>query len=360
MAERESSNETYIRDLETKLSSFNERDENRDLQVSDLKKEVAQLRQSETGSAKYLSDLEAQLDKSGSLAASLAIQVDKLEKEVVRREAMYKDLEARLALVDTTGDNKLLLQELDEKDNKVADLERKLENAVRSMEEVGKERAALQEQAVKDETERTALKARLTQRSRENLANGTLAPPPVATRSNSADSSTFYTPATELTEGAATHSFDDKTPTPRSPALDQTIIPSDGLDEQLRDLQVAHTRTLAELDEVSAKYRDSLKEIADLSFQVQEADLSRSPQPPSTPTRGRSVSPTDSQRSSSALAPTGSRNSLASLNSSPGTARRRTHQKGDSLSASTSLASPSSPNGQGFGSRGGGHLNKQM
>lgn len=320
--------------------------------MSDLKKEIAQLKQSESTSAKYLAELEAQLATSESSTASLAVKVDRLEKEAARREEMYKDLEARLALVDTTEENKHLLQELDAKDNKVADLERKLEDAFRAMETAGKERATLQEQAARDETERTSLKA-LLQRSKDGLANGHangLAPP--STRANPMDDSTFHTPAAELSEEAANQSFDRPTPTPRSPAFE---APNERLEEQLRDLQVSHTRTLAELDEVSAKYRDALKELADLSAQAQEAELR-----PSTPSRDRSVSPADSQRSD--LVPrSGSRGSLASLAGSPGASRHRAGQNRSSIPGATTAVTkdPASPNGQGFGGRGGGH-HKQM
>ena len=48
------------------------------------------------------------------------------------------------------------------------------------------------------------------------------------------------------------------------------------LEEQLVALQQTHTATLADLSSVSAKYRDALREIADLAAQLQEAKVNAS------------------------------------------------------------------------------------
>jgi len=53
----------------------------------------------------------------------------------------------------------------------------------------------------------------------------------------------------------------------------QTIIEGNA-DAQLLALQQTHTATLADLSSVTAKYRDALREIHDLSSQLEEANLS--------------------------------------------------------------------------------------
>ena len=325
------------------------------MHVTNLRKEVAQLKQSDGSSTKYLSELEAQLATAESTSTGLAAKIDRLEKEIARREAMYRDLEARLDAIDTTEENKLLLRELDEKDHRVADLERKLEDALHSMEVVGRERASLQARAAKDEAERISLKT-LIQRSRESATNGRLAPPLVlASRQSSTDGSTYHTPAGELSDDAGQAS-DDATPTSRTPIIVQGSPADDSQDQlelQLRDLQMAHTRTLTELDEISAKYRDALKEIAELSAELQGRE-----RPPRSPSRDGSVSPTDL---SGSIPRSGSRGSLASAAGSPTSVRQRTSLGRSSLPSGSSIATKASAstNGQGFGGRGGGHL-KQM
>lgn len=352
LVEREASNETYIRDLETKLSNLNERDDTRGSHVSSLRKEVAQLRESDGSSAKYLAGLEKQLATSETTSSSLAVKVDLLEKEIARRETMYRNLEARLDSVDTTEENKHLLRELDEKDHKVAVLERQLEDAFRSMEVAGRERATLQAQAVKDESERTSLKT-LIQRSRDGPTNGHLASSSsLASRQISTNHLANHSSAGEPSEDGVNQAIDDETPKSRTPILAQGTpaeISQDQLELQLRDLQMAHTRTLAELDEVSAKYRDALKEIAELSAKLQGRDLPRG-----SPIRGRSFSPTDV---TGAVPRSGSQGSLASAAGSPTSVRQR-NSLGRSSSQSANLTASKAttvPNGQGFGGRGGGH-----
>jgi chromosome segregation ATPase len=123
LAEREATTESYIKDLENRLkSSTDEGDSNHGV-VADLKKDLAKYRENEANSERYIRELEARLAQSDEVASSLRAQVEKLERDVARREEAYKDLESRLAL-HTSTDEKLLLEELDQKEKRVLELER--------------------------------------------------------------------------------------------------------------------------------------------------------------------------------------------------------------------------------------------
>lgn len=146
------------------------------------------------------------------------------------------------------------------------------------------------------------------------------------------------------------------------------------MDAELRDLQEAHSKTLASLDDISSKYRNALEEITDLHAQVQEARLLQSeaddvvppsPRPPPSPSRSDSAgsssdflhSSTASNESSAGAGPLSP--TAIKLGAIP---RRRiaTNDSRRSLPPSTNGSSPPSSNNSNgssqrdFGSRGGG------
>ena len=399
LAERESTTDTYIRDIESKLAAHTDRDGSRSGEVTDLRKEIARLKATDGNSNRYVADLEARMAKTDASKDALSAHVERLEKEVERREDMYRELEARLQLVDTTNDNRLLLKELDDKDDKVAALERKLEDAIREMDVIGKERTALLHQAKKTDGEREGLRDKLDEANastsaakRASLTRGI----PPATRmtlqsqdsymSQASTNEPFFTPPTEMgqmdfdRDSNGNTSDGPSTPTPMATSFpmsssERTLGPSEHvvekMDAELRELQEAHTRTLGDLDEVSSKYRDALKEIADLAAQVQEARLLQSeagdvmPHSPSaqpSPNRSESGGAMGEYFSSAngsggdSVSPT-----AIKLGSTP---RRRlvTDSNGSSSKkresappvATTNGSSPPGQSQSGFGSRGGG------
>ncbi|WWC70286.1 uncharacterized protein I206_104236 [Kwoniella pini CBS 10737] len=135
LTERNTSSEAYIHDLEAKLKLHAEKEDSHSDAIAELKKDIAKLRENNATSNQHTSQLEARLSKSETTATSLAAQVEKQEKEAERREAAYRDLEEHIALLDTTKDNKLLLEELDQRDKKIAELEKELEEKAASEEQ---------------------------------------------------------------------------------------------------------------------------------------------------------------------------------------------------------------------------------
>ena len=70
----------------------------------------------------------------------------------------------------------------------------------------------------------------------------------------------------------------------------QTVIEGNA-DAQLLALQQTHTATLADLSAVTAKYRDALREIQDLSSQLEEVKLSQGLAASESPERAGSLDP---------------------------------------------------------------------
>lgn len=283
--ERESTSELYIHQIESKLKTLTDRDEISSEEIAELKKDVARLREADDSNSRFIANLEIRLAKSEGSHASLISTIDRLEKDVARRDEVYRDLESRIHLADTTKDNSLLLRELDEKDVKLHQLEHKLEAALRAMETRSEERHTLLEQVRKGEADRAGLRDRL-----DELNVGHVALPAAEDTSSPlsrslASGSIVGSESKRSPIGPDIIPSEPATPTPdqfpitfgHSPREDQPNISPASIDDELaaelRQLQETHTQTLIQLESVSSAYRDSLTEIAELAAQVQEVRL---------------------------------------------------------------------------------------
>ncbi|RXK40167.1 hypothetical protein M231_02625 [Tremella mesenterica] len=124
LTERNSSSESYIHDIEAKLKAHSDKDDNHCGVVGDLKKEIVKLKEGNARLEQHTLELEARLAKTDAHAATLVTQIEQHEKEAERREASFRDLESHIALLDTSKDNKLLLEELEKKDARIVELEK--------------------------------------------------------------------------------------------------------------------------------------------------------------------------------------------------------------------------------------------
>lgn len=257
LGEREATVEQYVRDLEAKLKDYGDQDESHGSAVSDLRKEITKSREQSEKTEQYVADLEARLAKSDDVNASLRRHIDVLERDVQRREETYKELESRLAVLDTSGDHKLLLAEIDEKDRRVLDLERSLDELRLQTTTAESEQQRLQKLAAEEREAKEELQSRVRTLERASVV---LSPSKVR-----------HEPLTPRTPGDGAANGDEGTSVV---ARDSVMITA--LEHQLATLQRNHDNTLAELEAANAKYRDSLKEIAELSAQSQEARLGSS------------------------------------------------------------------------------------
>ena len=114
----------YIRDLELKLKAAADKEGKHDEIVAALRREIANHQIENSKLSQHTTELETRLVSSDTRITSLASQIEKHERHAERREQAYKDLESHIALLDTTEDNRALLEELQERDSRISDIER--------------------------------------------------------------------------------------------------------------------------------------------------------------------------------------------------------------------------------------------
>ncbi|KAI0345257.1 kinesin-domain-containing protein [Trametopsis cervina] len=224
LSEREQSTEAYIRDLEEKVKLFNEDSLSSSGSITDLKRELSKFRDTESHSSQYIIDLEARLAKSDESVLSLQQSVERLEADCEARREEVRLLEARLENIQRDGEG--WRSDLEEREQKI----QKMEAELREREEALKVAA--------ETRERLGIIVNDVSEARKNLEVASIA-------SNKSEVSSINEP-----ENTA--------------------------EAQLIALQQTHTATLADLSSVSAKYRDALREIADLAAQLQEAKVNAS------------------------------------------------------------------------------------
>ena len=191
--------------------------------MTDLKREVARFKDTESHSGKYIADLEARLARSDESVLTLQQTVGKLEADCDRRRDEVELLQSRLDALRQDGEN--WRTDLEVRERKVRELEEKMQEWEQKRKDAGEERLRLGNVVGEVAQARKSL---------EVLGlNGTTSTP---------------------VSGASTPNKIDHS-----------------LEVQLVALRQTHTATLADLSSVTAKYRDALREISDLAAQIQEA-----------------------------------------------------------------------------------------
>ncbi|GJN88660.1 hypothetical protein Rhopal_001626-T1 [Rhodotorula paludigena] len=274
LSEREATTEAYVRDLETKLKDVDDAGESHGVAVADLRKELSRNRDQAQSTELYIKELEARLAQTDESNAALRRQIEVLEKDVARREEAHRELESRVALLDTSKESKLLLAEIDDKDRRLLDLERELDEVKARAGTATEEAARLQKLAQEEKAEKEELQSRVRTLEKGQARSVVVTPPRM--------------PADLLINGDALDASRS------SASADAASSPNvEELQKQIAELEATHKATTSELEAAMTKYRDSLKEIEDLSSQVQEARLLHS-QPPSDLSDG-GVSPASSR-----------------------------------------------------------------
>ncbi|KAI0078121.1 kinesin-domain-containing protein [Panus rudis PR-1116 ss-1] len=226
LTEREASTEAYIHDLEEKVKLYDESSISSSGSITDLKKELAKYKDTESHSAQYIADLEARLARADESVLALRETVEKLESECERRREEAESLHARLDAFMQDGES--WRNDLEERERKVRELELKMQEWEAKRQEANEDRERLGELAVE------------VARAKKQLEDGSLTP-----------NGTSQAPS-------ETSSINE---------VDKSI------EAQLVALQQTHAATLADLSSVTSKYREALREIADLAAQLQEAKV---------------------------------------------------------------------------------------
>ncbi|PWN46165.1 kinesin-domain-containing protein [Ceraceosorus guamensis] len=261
LQDRESSNDGYVRDLESRLQNASSKGDADEQVVSELRKEVVRLRETESTTEQYVKDLEVRLAKADEATSQLQALVQRLESDIARREEAYKELSARLELLDTGKANKELLEELDARDHKLLELERRLDETVAERDDVVRERGKLNDTAASHELERGRLEDKLRE----------------------AEAAAAAAVAASAAIGTAT--VREVTPGSGNVSPDQTAQIA-ALRAELQEVKDTESKIRAEHETLNQSYRDSLAEIHELNSQVEEAKLHRGA--PMTPLQGHS------------------------------------------------------------------------
>lgn len=249
LSERETTTEAYVRDIETKLKEVDEVGEANGSAMSDLRKELAKSREQTQTTELYIKELEARLAQADTTTATLRRQIETLEQDVVTREEAHRELEARVALLDNRSETKLLIAEIDEKDRRLSELERSLDELKGAAQAAREDVSRLQKLADAERSEKEELLGRVRTLERSTLRQ----PASTPTRPDSAADDPASTDAS------------------LSSVADDTVLEKSD-----------HAETLRELDEARRKYRDALKEIEDLHGQAEEARLLKMQRPGSS------------------------------------------------------------------------------
>ncbi|WWD17351.1 hypothetical protein CI109_101792 [Kwoniella shandongensis] len=253
LTERNTSSEAYVQDLEAKLKAHSDKEDSHSGTVTELKKDIAHLREENTSLTQHASEIEARLLKSEALSTTLAAQVEKHEREAQRREAAHKDLEAHIALLDTSKDSKALLKELEERDRRIAELQDRLEE--KSTFETN-ERSSLLETVDAEKSIRADLQSRL-----ESLQASTTTGP--------------VSPPSEHSDEAMNTVVEDRTPLRTTRELTPPESPQSSGDSNTNETGELEALKAA-LKELSEKYTDAESRVADLTSQLSEARLVQS------------------------------------------------------------------------------------
>lgn len=255
MMDREANTESYLRDLEAKLDGQTSGEEKNTAIIQELRKEIARIRENETACEEYISTLEERLAESDQDQELMQREMDRLEQIIERQRSLGK-LDSLLYELDHIKDD-------DNTPDTEAESEQGQEMGHRRTfsERSSKSHASRPSQSLREVLPKVAEGVETKEVTEENT-------PEVAPTETANGASESEIMATEATEATVT----DLGFPPQSPAQNQFV--NDKLEtvtQELVDLRVQHESTLGEYDLLHAKYEETLKALAELQDQVDEA-----------------------------------------------------------------------------------------
>ncbi|KAG8884235.1 hypothetical protein FRB97_004740 [Tulasnella sp. 331] len=344
---------TYVRDLEQKLKAFSDSSLSSEETLADLRKELAKHKGIEQSTSGYVADLEARLARSDADVTAFRTVVEKLEAEADRKSSEIERLETKLdeLLAGVGSQSRKDLEDwktsLEDRERKVTDLERQLEEWQKIRHETGVERARLGSVVSGVERQQRDLEQELSDTA------GTLGflKPERADIDGLSISETEETgDGQEARDGTPIGQQHHHTVTPPSPnpsLRSLTGVAPEAVREQLLSLRKTHSSTLEELSHVTSKYRDALKEISDLTGQITDVkqQLKQSPSAPGSsvgdpPSDGESgvITPIRNWSASGGTSPNGGL--VLGMGVSSGSINRRRRATGGGLGRSDTQSPP--------------------
>lgn len=255
---RESTTEAYVKDLESQLKTLTEGDDTYAAALVDVRKDLTKHRETESKNEQYILDLESKLKGVEQVNFGLIAQVEKLEKEAHERDEQLEQLEERLNLYNDGDDKNVLLSAIDEGSAKHADLEARLDELMSERETLLEESASLKKTAEQEGVARNDAIKRLDEVESEKTKLAT---------------------ALKLEGGKVTTNGVKEITPPNTPeqrqSQDEQIIQSEMVELRgdLQKIQLSQKKTLNDLESLQSRYRDALKEIGELTGQIEENKL---------------------------------------------------------------------------------------
>ncbi|CAG8441188.1 13239_t:CDS:2 [Acaulospora morrowiae] len=153
LTEREEISENYINDLESKLEAHaSEQKKDRET-INDLRSRIAQLRLNSEKNEGVIQKLELRLAKSENKVTIMNETTQNLERALHEREDAYMKLELKYKKEKSLDeqDQNLLMSEIEERDRRIAQLEKKVEELVTEISQMKKLRVDSKYQSCIDE-----------------------------------------------------------------------------------------------------------------------------------------------------------------------------------------------------------------
>ena len=276
MMDRESATETYLHDLEAKLMGHTSGEEKNAAVISELRKEIARIRENEAGAEDYISTLEERLAEADQDLELMTREISRLE-HIVERQRNLGKIESVLAEFavpdgDAKTTNGVKMEDEEDKENAPPKVNGHSQN------DTGKVNGY--HGTIEEDDVGAAL-------AKENHT------PTVRERRASKPGS--HLPEVTINSGGL--ATETQTHPPQSPA--QTEFVHDKLEnvqQELLELRVEHESTLNEFEQMSTNYDVALRELARLQDEVDELhrgkqmDTPRTSSPPPSPSPMRPVS----------------------------------------------------------------------
>lgn len=246
--DREASSEHYLRDLEARLEGVSSGEEKLLFIIQDLRKKLARIRESESNVEEYISTLEERLAEAEQDTDVMQREIGRLEHVIERQRTISKmnsalhELDSVRHLEVTAGNGNSARQRKSTPTDAFHDLL------------VGTTSAHHPNGDVRPESAEEQWRSFGPMESEEE-------PQPVLAEYGDADQQLNHVPAEE------------KMP---SPAQARAVADKlESITSELFDLKVDHESTVAELDDISRKYKIALSTLAELQDAVDEARQTR-------------------------------------------------------------------------------------
>ncbi|CAG8497372.1 9825_t:CDS:2, partial [Gigaspora rosea] len=233
--ERETTTENYIQDLEAKIK-IHSGDYKKDQEtISDLRRQLIELRENGDNNENLISELETRLEARENKIELMSSNAEKLEKALNKQQDAYSKLEKMYTeeKLRNEEDKKMLMSGIEERDHRISELEKKVEELV---DEISQLKRLRMDVSYRDS---------LTSAYRDSLTS--------ASSTSSYQDTPYSTPPDSNT--------------PKSSVNYSSVL---GLESKLYQLQKTHEKTVSEYSDIKSKYTSCLEEIQELQVQLQK------------------------------------------------------------------------------------------